>query len=181
MKIATHFPDSRPGGRDVYARCALCQGRWLIVHQLRRTARFHAGHYGGRNQQPGQAVGFSTAANGAFNNFVRNVNGSFTTLSFADSAEAMANGLNVSGQVVGGIGSTAFFLTNGGNTVIPASFGYRHNHRRSGLRDQRPGHNRRPVHRQLNGDLARVRSGQGVFHNPQSGVERRASLRPGHQ
>ena len=66
----------------------------------------------------GQAVGFSTAANGAFNNFIRNVDGSFTLLSFADSAEAMANGLNVNGQVVGGIGSEAFFLTNGGNTVI---------------------------------------------------------------
>jgi len=67
----------------------------------------------------GQAVGFSTAANGAFNNFVRNVDASFTALSFTGSAEAMANGLNSSGQVVGGLGSTAFFLTNGGNTVIP--------------------------------------------------------------
>jgi probable HAF family extracellular repeat protein len=66
----------------------------------------------------GQAVGFSTAANGAFNNFIRNVNGSFTLLNFASSAEAMANGLNSQGQVVGGIGTTAFFLTNGGNTVI---------------------------------------------------------------
>ena len=66
----------------------------------------------------GQAVGFSTAANGAFNNFVRNVDGSFTLLNFAGSAEAMANGLNSNGQVVGGLGATAFFLTNGGNTVI---------------------------------------------------------------
>jgi len=66
----------------------------------------------------GQAIGFSTAANGAFNNFIRNVDGSFTPLSFADSAEAMANGLNANGQVVGSLGSTAFFLTNGGNTVI---------------------------------------------------------------
>jgi PEP-CTERM motif len=66
----------------------------------------------------GQVVGFSTGANGAFTNFIRNVNGSFTVLNFADSAEAMANGLNSSGQVVGGLGSTAFFLTNGGNTVI---------------------------------------------------------------
>lgn len=65
----------------------------------------------------GQVVGFSTGANGAFTNFIRNTNGSFTTLNFAGSAEAMANGLNSSGQVVGGIGSTAFFLTNGGNTV----------------------------------------------------------------
>jgi len=67
----------------------------------------------------GQAVGFSTAADGAFNNFIRNVDGSFTLLNFAGSAGAMANGLNVNGQVVGGLGSTAFFLTNGGNTVIP--------------------------------------------------------------
>ena len=58
------------------------------------------------------------AANGAFTNFIRNTNGSFTVLNFADSAEAQANGLNSSGQVVGGLGSTAFFLTNGGNTVI---------------------------------------------------------------
>jgi hypothetical protein len=66
----------------------------------------------------GQAVGFSTAADGAFNNFIRNTNGSFTPLNFTNSAEAMANGLNSSGQVVGGLGTTAFFLTNGGNTVI---------------------------------------------------------------
>ena len=66
----------------------------------------------------GQAIGFSTAANGAFNNFIRNVDGSLTSVSFVGSAEAMANGLNANGQVVGSLGSTAFFLTNGGNTVI---------------------------------------------------------------
>lgn len=66
----------------------------------------------------GQAVGFSTGASGAFTNFVRNVNGSFTTLSFSSSSTAMANGINSSDQVVGSVGSSAFFLTNGGNTVI---------------------------------------------------------------
>jgi len=66
----------------------------------------------------GQAVGFSTAANGNLNNFIRNVDGSFTPLSFNNSTQAMANGLNVSGQVVGALGLTAFFSTNGGNTVI---------------------------------------------------------------
>ncbi len=66
----------------------------------------------------GQVVGFSTAAGGAFNNFVRNVDGSFTPLSFNGSAGAMANGINVNGQVVGSVGSEAFFLTNGGNTEI---------------------------------------------------------------
>ena len=65
----------------------------------------------------GQAVGFTTAANGAFNNFIRNTDASFTNITFADSAEAMANGVNSNGQVVGGLGQFAFFLTNGGNTV----------------------------------------------------------------
>jgi probable HAF family extracellular repeat protein len=66
----------------------------------------------------GQAVGFSTGATGGFTNFVRNTDGSFSTLSFTNSAFAMANGLNTSGQVVGSVGASAFFLTNGGNTVI---------------------------------------------------------------
>ena len=71
----------------------------------------------------GQVVGFSTAANGAFNNFVRNVDGSLTPVTFADSAEAMANGINSSGQIVGSLGSSAFFLTNSGNTLtsIPSA------------------------------------------------------------
>jgi uncharacterized membrane protein len=66
----------------------------------------------------GQAVGFSTGATGAFTNFIRNVDGSFTILSFTGSSTAMANGLNSSDQVVGGVGTSAFFLTNGGNTVL---------------------------------------------------------------
>ena len=65
----------------------------------------------------GQVVGFSTAANGAFNNFIRNDDGSLTPVTFANSAEAMANGLNNSGQIVGSLGSSAFFVTNGGNTL----------------------------------------------------------------
>ena len=73
----------------------------------------------------GQAVGFSTAANGAFNNFIRNTDGTFTPLTFTGSAEAMANGVNSGGQVVGGLGQFAFFLTNGGMTVtdLPAVTG----------------------------------------------------------
>jgi uncharacterized membrane protein len=63
----------------------------------------------------GQVAGFSTPANGAFNHFIRNVDGSFTRLNFAGSAQAMANGLNVNEQVIGHVGSTAFFLTNGEN------------------------------------------------------------------
>ncbi len=47
----------------------------------------------------GQAVGFSTGATGAFNNFIRNVDGSFTLLSFSGSSGAMANGLNASGRL----------------------------------------------------------------------------------
>ncbi len=66
----------------------------------------------------GQAVGFSTGAGGAFTNFIRNTDGSFTTLSFNGSGAANANGINSSDQVVGMWGATAFFLTNGGNTVI---------------------------------------------------------------
>ena len=67
----------------------------------------------------GQAVGFTTAANGAFNNFVRNTDGSFTPLTFTGSAEAMANGINSSDQVVGGLGQSAILVINGGNTVTP--------------------------------------------------------------
>jgi hypothetical protein len=67
----------------------------------------------------GQAVGFSTGAGGAFTNFIRNVDGSFATLTFNGSTAANANGINSSDQVVGMSGTSAFFLTNGGNTVTP--------------------------------------------------------------
>jgi probable HAF family extracellular repeat protein len=67
----------------------------------------------------GQAVGFGTGAGGAFTNFIRNTNGSFTTLTFNGSSAANANGINSSDQIVGMSGTTAFFLTNGGNTVTP--------------------------------------------------------------
>lgn len=66
----------------------------------------------------GQAVGFSTGAGGAFTNFIRNADRSFTTLTFSQSPLANANGINGSDQVVGMSGTSAFFLTNGGNTVI---------------------------------------------------------------
>lgn len=70
----------------------------------------------------GQAVGFSTGASGASTNFIRNTDGSFTTLTFNGSSTAMANGINSSDQVVGMNGSTAFLLINNGNTLtdLPA-------------------------------------------------------------
>jgi hypothetical protein len=54
----------------------------------------------------GQVVGFNTGAIGGFANFIRNVDGSFTILNFANSSTAMANGLNSGDQVVGGSGRT---------------------------------------------------------------------------
>jgi probable HAF family extracellular repeat protein len=66
----------------------------------------------------GQAVGFGVGATDTITNFIRNTDGSFTTLSFAGSGMAIANGINTSDQVVGMSGASAFFLTNGGNTVI---------------------------------------------------------------
>jgi probable HAF family extracellular repeat protein len=65
----------------------------------------------------GQVVGFSTGASGNFTNFIRNTDGSFTTLSFNGSGAAMANGINGSDQVVGMSGNDAFLLSNNGNTL----------------------------------------------------------------
>ncbi len=65
----------------------------------------------------GQAVGFSSGATGNFTNFIRNTDGSFTTLTFNGSSAAMANGLNSGDQVVGMTGTNAFLLTDNGNTL----------------------------------------------------------------
>lgn len=72
----------------------------------------------------GAAVGFSISNNGTFTNFVRNSNGSFTTLNLT-SQNAMAFGINSSGNVVGADGNgNAFYLPNGGGEqtfLIPGS------------------------------------------------------------
>ncbi len=70
----------------------------------------------------GQAVGFSTDASNNFTNFIRNADGSFTTLTFNGSAAAMANGINSSGQVVGMTGNDAFLLDSNSSTptILPA-------------------------------------------------------------
>jgi len=69
----------------------------------------------------GDLVGFSAGLNGN-TNFIRQSNGSFTTLSFTGSSTAVANGINNSDQVVGMSGTNAFLLTNGGSnyTVLPS-------------------------------------------------------------
>ena len=68
----------------------------------------------------GQVVGFSSGASGGSTNFIRNTDGSFTTLTFNGSGSAFASGINNSDQVVGFAMNTqlsAFLLSNGGNTL----------------------------------------------------------------
>lgn len=62
----------------------------------------------------GNAVGFSIDNNGNFSNFVRNANGTVTTLNLSG-PNAMAFGINSAGDVVGQQNGTAFFLPQGGS------------------------------------------------------------------
>jgi probable HAF family extracellular repeat protein len=67
----------------------------------------------------GVAVGFTISDAGIFNNFVRNVNGTFTPLNINGSTTAMAFGINNAGDVVGTDGNgNAFFLPPGGPVQI---------------------------------------------------------------
>jgi hypothetical protein len=72
----------------------------------------------------GAAVGFGIADTGNFTNFVRNPDGSFTTLSIGGSTTAMAIGINNAGNVVGtdGLGN-AFYLPNGGSVQTLSALG----------------------------------------------------------
>jgi len=73
----------------------------------------------------GAAVGFGISNAGAFTNFVRNPDGSFTTLNLNGTITAMAFGINSAGDVVGTDGNgNAVFLPHGGsaNTLaVPGS------------------------------------------------------------
>jgi hypothetical protein len=62
----------------------------------------------------GAAVGFGIDNAGDFTNFIRNPNGTFTTLNINGSTTAMAFGTNSAGDVVGTYNGTAFFLPSGG-------------------------------------------------------------------
>jgi probable HAF family extracellular repeat protein len=88
----------------------------------------------------GQIVGFSSNAGGTdLTNFVRNTDGTFTTLSTINDANdlAMANGINESGSIVGSNGSNAFLYAsavisnlaqaNPGNTSSEAAVGINDN------------------------------------------------------
>jgi hypothetical protein len=69
----------------------------------------------------GEVVGFSsdnTATPTLFTNFIRATNGAFTLLPIGGDPLAMANGVNDSRAVVGGLSSGAAFLDSGG-TVVP--------------------------------------------------------------
>ena len=61
----------------------------------------------------GALVGFSTNASAVNTNFVRNPDGSFTTLNVVNNASttAMANGINDKGKIVG------FYVNGAGNTI----------------------------------------------------------------
>jgi hypothetical protein len=63
----------------------------------------------------GSAVGFGIDNAGNFTNFVRNPNGTFTTLNLNGSPSAMAFGINSAGDVVGANNGAAFFLPSGGS------------------------------------------------------------------
>jgi hypothetical protein len=66
----------------------------------------------------GAIVGFGMNNGATVNtNYVRNPNGSFTTLNGLGSLTAMANGINDNNQVVGVTGTNAFILTNNFNTL----------------------------------------------------------------
>ena len=61
----------------------------------------------------GAAVGFGIGNSGLFTNFVRNPDGTFTTLNIGG---ALAMGINSAGDIVGTQNGTAFFLPHGGLT-----------------------------------------------------------------
>jgi hypothetical protein len=70
----------------------------------------------------GAAVGFAIDNNGNLTNFVRNPDGTITTLNISNSTSAMALGINSAGDVVGNDGAgNAVFLPPGGpvQTFIP--------------------------------------------------------------
>jgi hypothetical protein len=72
----------------------------------------------------GDVVGFSSdnaATPTLFTNFIRNVNGTFTTLEIGGDPLAMANGINNAGTVVGmDSNGTAFTLAGGTLTTLPS-------------------------------------------------------------
>ncbi len=63
----------------------------------------------------GAAVGFGISNAGNFTNFVRNPNGTFTTLNLPVNGATMAFGINNAGDVVGTENGSAFFLPPGGS------------------------------------------------------------------
>lgn len=65
----------------------------------------------------GAAVGFGIGNNGNFSNFVRNADGTFSTLNIDGSPTANAFGINSAGDVVGAVNGAAFFLPPGGPAV----------------------------------------------------------------
>jgi len=71
----------------------------------------------------GAAVGVGISNTGTFTNFVRNPNGSFTTLNINGSTTAMAFGINSAGNVVGAVGGTAFYLPFGGTAQSLTTLG----------------------------------------------------------
>lgn len=72
----------------------------------------------------GAAVGFGIANDLAtLTNFIRNPDGTFTTLNINGSTSAMALGINSAGDVVGTVGGTAFYLPSGGAVESLASPG----------------------------------------------------------
>lgn len=71
----------------------------------------------------GAAVGFGIGGSGALTNFIRNADGSFTTLNIDGSTSAMALGINSAGDVVGTVAGAAFYLPSGGAAEPLASPG----------------------------------------------------------
>jgi hypothetical protein len=71
----------------------------------------------------GAAVGFGIDNAGNLTNFVRNPNGTFTTLNINGSTSAMAFGINSAGDVVGTVNGGAFFLPNGGSVQALTTLG----------------------------------------------------------
>jgi hypothetical protein len=70
----------------------------------------------------GAIAGFSSNANmTVLTNFVRNPNGTFTTLNINNDPLANANGINAAGVVVGATAGQAFSLNNGFPTLLPAA------------------------------------------------------------
>ncbi|MDR3703217.1 MAG: PEP-CTERM sorting domain-containing protein [Candidatus Sulfopaludibacter sp.] len=68
----------------------------------------------------GAIVGFSSNAQATvLTNFVRNPDGTFTTLNIAGDPLANANGINTGGMIVGASGGQAFFLDHGFFATLP--------------------------------------------------------------